>query len=354
MDITSYLLGKQAGGGSSTNLQNNKNVTITSNGTEEINPDTGYDGMKKVTVSTNVTPNLETKSVTITENKTTEIIADSGYDGLGTVSVITNVPSSGSSIPIFSTTEVEVGTWIDNKPLYMKTISQDITLNSSGIIDTNIAYNISNPGIMFLGNNSMIGLKSDMTQSYPINYTNTTSNTYSSVIRTQVATNGNIRIIIMSGFFDANAVVTAVVNVFYTKTTDTAVSDVNQVRGLNFSETEHEVGQTADGEIVYEKTVPKSASNGYNNPFNQTFAHNISNAKQIWLSDGSFFYSSSQSANNRFYVPLNYVHSVSDKQRQFARCKVDNTNINIYVGDYIFGNGTLYTFTTLRYIKNIT
>lgn len=60
MDITSYLLGKQAGGGS--------------------------------------TPTLQTKSVTITENTTTEVTPDSGYDGLSSVEVTTNVPSGGSSI----------------------------------------------------------------------------------------------------------------------------------------------------------------------------------------------------------------------------------------------------------------
>lgn len=59
MDITSYLLGKKAGGGS--------------------------------------TPTLQTKSVTITENTTTEVTPDSGYDGLEKVNVTTNVPSGGGS-----------------------------------------------------------------------------------------------------------------------------------------------------------------------------------------------------------------------------------------------------------------
>lgn len=105
MDITSYLLGKQAGGGSTTNLQNNKNITITSNGTEEVNPDTGYDGMKKITVSTNITPNLETKSVTITENKTTTITPTSGKDGISSIEVTTLVPTGGEPEKGFFATE---------------------------------------------------------------------------------------------------------------------------------------------------------------------------------------------------------------------------------------------------------
>ena len=96
MDITSYLLGKEAGGGGgSATLQNNKNVTIASNGTTVVNPDEGYDGLKKATITTNVQPNLETKEVTITSNTTTTITPTQGKDGLSSVSVITNVPTPG-------------------------------------------------------------------------------------------------------------------------------------------------------------------------------------------------------------------------------------------------------------------
>lgn len=40
--------------GSSNNLQENKTVTITSNGTMSIMPDEGYNGMANVTVTVNV------------------------------------------------------------------------------------------------------------------------------------------------------------------------------------------------------------------------------------------------------------------------------------------------------------
>ncbi len=101
MDITSYLLGKQAGGGGGDiNLQNSKSVSITSNGTTTIDPDDGYDAMKKVALTTNVQPNLESKEVTITTNTTTTVTPTSGKDGLSSVSVITNIPQPSGSISI--------------------------------------------------------------------------------------------------------------------------------------------------------------------------------------------------------------------------------------------------------------
>lgn len=54
MDVTSYLLGKQAGGGGSTPTLQNKSVTITENGTTNVTADSGYDGLSEVEVTTNV------------------------------------------------------------------------------------------------------------------------------------------------------------------------------------------------------------------------------------------------------------------------------------------------------------
>jgi len=91
MDVTSYLLGKKAGGGGSTPTLQSKDVTITSNGTQTVTPDSGYDGLSDVDITTDVQPTLQNKNVTINSNTTTSISADSNYDGLDTVSVTTNV-----------------------------------------------------------------------------------------------------------------------------------------------------------------------------------------------------------------------------------------------------------------------
>lgn len=92
MELTSYILGKKAGGGGQPNLQS-KDVSITENGETTVTADSGYDGLSEVDIETNVQPDLESKSVTITENTTTTITPTSGKDGISSVSVTTNVPA---------------------------------------------------------------------------------------------------------------------------------------------------------------------------------------------------------------------------------------------------------------------
>lgn len=71
MDITSYLLGKNAGG-SEAKLQT-KTVTINKNGTLIVTPDSGYDGIESIQINTNVTPQP------IDENTLLLLHFDNGY-----------------------------------------------------------------------------------------------------------------------------------------------------------------------------------------------------------------------------------------------------------------------------------
>lgn len=54
MDVTSYLLGKNAGGGGGQPTLQEKEITITENGTTSVVADAGYDGLSEVEITTNV------------------------------------------------------------------------------------------------------------------------------------------------------------------------------------------------------------------------------------------------------------------------------------------------------------
>ena len=105
-----------------------KDVTITTNGTTTVAKSEDVDGMSSVTITTNVQPSLEvlsvttngtftpsgdgyskaivnvptpapklqSKSTTITTNTTTTISADASYDGLSSVTITTNVAGTSS------------------------------------------------------------------------------------------------------------------------------------------------------------------------------------------------------------------------------------------------------------------
>lgn len=77
-----------------------KTVTHTTTNALTVNPDSGYDGMSKVTVN----PKLQSKTTTITSNTTTNITPDSGYSGLSKVTVTTNVAGGTLSVPAITNT----------------------------------------------------------------------------------------------------------------------------------------------------------------------------------------------------------------------------------------------------------
>ena len=93
-----------SGGGTSAVLEDNKEVTITSNGTIEITPTAGHDykGMKKVTASVSVAgADIEAnKAATIdvsTYTAPVEITPTAGKDGMTKATVtLSNIPSGGS------------------------------------------------------------------------------------------------------------------------------------------------------------------------------------------------------------------------------------------------------------------
>ena len=101
MDIPSYLLGKKAGGGSST-LQS-KNVTITENGTTNVTADAGYDGLSNVGVTVNGI--LDTSDA----NAAADDMAISKTAYVNGTKVTGNVPVGSSSVATnYSASDVDI------------------------------------------------------------------------------------------------------------------------------------------------------------------------------------------------------------------------------------------------------
>lgn len=80
-----------------------KSITITSNDTTTIIPDTGYDAIKSLVITTNVpVTSLQTKSYSFTQNTSTTLTPDPGYAGFSSININVNVPTS-EDIKLFDT-----------------------------------------------------------------------------------------------------------------------------------------------------------------------------------------------------------------------------------------------------------
>lgn len=106
-DLQGKTFEESTSGGSEVVLEDNKEVSITENGTVEITPSEGKDAMKKVTATVNVTPELDAnKEATIdvsTYTEPVEITPTAGKDGMAKATVtLTNIPSpSGGSVTLY-------------------------------------------------------------------------------------------------------------------------------------------------------------------------------------------------------------------------------------------------------------
>lgn len=75
-----------------------KSVTIYANGTQTIEPDTGYDAISELEVTTQVPDKqLQIKNYEFTTNANVELEPDTGYDGFSKVGLSINVPDSGGT-----------------------------------------------------------------------------------------------------------------------------------------------------------------------------------------------------------------------------------------------------------------
>lgn len=74
-----------------------KSITISTNGTVTVLPDTGYDAIDRMEIITQV-PNLrlQVKNYEVTQNAVLELTPDTGYDGFSKVILTINVSENSN------------------------------------------------------------------------------------------------------------------------------------------------------------------------------------------------------------------------------------------------------------------
>ena len=83
-----------------------KSITIQSNGSQTITPDSGYDALSSVAITVQVPiPQLQSKVYNFTENTHIILSPETGYDGFSSIELTINVPQEGGSgqVKLFET-----------------------------------------------------------------------------------------------------------------------------------------------------------------------------------------------------------------------------------------------------------
>lgn len=250
---------------------------------------------------------------------------------------------------VYSTEERVVGKWIDNKPLYRKTLEASSTITStSSLNDVVIDHEASNVDVIFLGDGGFV--KDSSGTFHPINSANHISNTSVQVLKT-VVNKTRIWTSISAGMIPTGDVLERV-TIYYTKTTDVATDE--DLGSLNFSTDEQSIGTDIDGSVLYQKTIVADYLpfiTNYTN-INNSIPHGITNVKNIYITNYSFLFCTADAVDKRTIYPVNTFNYYADLGRQYIRTKVDKTNITQTVGNWMFpGSNNICTRVTLRYTK---
>lgn len=143
-----------------------KNYSVTSNGTYTIQEDDGYGGMSSVnlTVNINNAPKLQAK--TVFPSATTQIVtADSGYDGLSQVTVNGDSDLTADNIKkgvlIFGITGTYEGS--SSSKTYIEINTYELYGNSPGIIGDLKVNSVETPCAEFIWGNTQAAIGSYIT-----------------------------------------------------------------------------------------------------------------------------------------------------------------------------------------------
>ncbi len=236
---------------------------------------------------------------------------------------------------IYSTTEREIGVFVDGKPLYEKTLV--VTSGISTNAENSIPHGISNIGdCRFPISGYIVRSSGDYT---PIPATSIGGSTYYNGVETITDTN----VVVWLGSYLGQSISKLIVTIRYTKSTDTVGSGTWTPQGIparHYSSNEAVIGTWIDGSTMYSKTITiypitKDGADHYVN-------HNISNVN-LMLGYEAFF---SKSSTGRC------CDKNTDQTLQYE-CNVFEAN-RTQVG-YAIGSGWDfdYCYVTLKYNKTV-
>lgn len=230
---------------------------------------------------------------------------------------------------IYSTEERQIGTWIDGKPLYQKTINYgDITNGSTNIALTTGLTNIDK---MFI-----IPEASQFDNSIPAPYIHTNTNLLVGYFIEN--TNGVPVIQVRSGTDSKSYLLNTIFTVQYTKTTDVPGSGRWGTDGVPthyYSTDEKIIGTWIDGKPVYERVVTKTVSGTWPQVFTTLeYFPNLETCIKIEIiihrSGGSFYTANGSSSAEYTEVPQYTQYKIAASMRDINT----NPNLQYYVDGY--------------------
>lgn len=232
---------------------------------------------------------------------------------------------------IYSTEERSIGTWVDGKPLYEKTVHfGSLPSNAS----KNVAHNISNFEMLI---SLITTAKASNGTCYFIPHTVTRSSDAYYQLKVNVdATN----ITIETG--TDRTTLDAYCTLRYTKTTDSAGSGMWTLQGVpaaHYSTSEQIIGTWIDGSTLYEKTVEFGA---LPNATGKSVNHNISNLKTVVDARG---FARNTTQGYRLPIPHSHRNNVNAQ----IQLEITNSTVDIYTGTD--RSGYTESFITIRYTK---
>lgn len=243
---------------------------------------------------------------------------------------------------IYSTEERQIGTWIDGKPLYQKSIPFDVNITSTsrtwyGIISSSTSSSL-NIDKMFI-NASASYLTTALGVNYPIP-DSTFYNSSGAMVGIVIDPDKSVSLCI--GGLDIQTA-NGVLVIQYTKTTDIPGSGrwgSNGIPTHHYSESEQVIGTWVNGKPLYEKILHVTAA--ITSGSTQVY-HYISNLGDVISITGRCRYNSTSEM-----LPIPYVSSNSNYFIQIGN--VDSTKFTIYPGSGFTSLNDVYI--TLQYTKS--